>query len=110
MKKDTNENVERFKACLVVKVYAQKLGIDFDEIFSSMVRLTTIRVILTIAAIMNLELKQMDVKMAFLHGDLEEEIYMAQPEVFVEKSKEELICWLNKSLYSLKQTSRCWYK
>ena len=63
-----------------------------------------------IMTIINLKLEQMNVKMAFLHGNLEEEIYMVQLEGFVEKGKQELVCRLNKSLYSLKQVLRCWYK
>ena len=63
-----------------------------------------------ITAVMDLELEQIDVKMAFLYSDLEEEIYMAQPKDFIEKSKEELVCQLNKLLYGLKQALRCWYK
>ena len=101
VKKDTYGYVERFKARLVVKSYAQKPKIDFDKIFSPVIHLTPIRVVLVIMAVMDLELEQMDVKMAFLHGDLEE-IYMMQPEGFVEKDKEKLVCWLNQSLYSLK--------
>ena len=61
---------KRFKACLVVKGYAQKPKIDFDEIFSPVVHLTTIRIVLVIAAVMDLELEQIDIKIVFLHGDL----------------------------------------
>ena len=102
MKKNIDENMERFKMCLVVKDYAQKSEIDFDEIFSLVVRLTTIRIVLVIMAVMDLELKQIDIKMAFLYSDLEQEMYMTQPEGFIEKGKEELVCRLNKSLYGLK--------
>ncbi|KAL4271938.1 hypothetical protein GQ457_13G028490 [Hibiscus cannabinus] len=102
--------VERYRARLVVKGYAQKEGIDFNEIFSPVVRLTTVRVVLAMCATFNLHLEQLDVKTAFLHGDLEEEIYMLQPEGFEEKEKKNLVCKLNKSLYGLKQAPRCWYK
>ena len=67
-------------------------------------------IVLAIAAVIDLELEQMDVKTAFLYGDLKEEFYMVQPKGFVKKDKEKLVCQLNKSLYSLKQAPRCWYK
>ena len=109
MKKDTDGNVKRFKAYLVVKDYAQKSEIDFDEILTGGLSYYY-RIVLAITAVMNLELEQIDVKTTFLHSDLEEEIYMVQPEDFVEKDKEKLVYQLNKSLYGLKQTLKCWYK
>ena len=110
IKRDGNDQVERYRARLVVKGYAQKEGIDFNEIFSPVVRLTTIRVVLAMCAAFDLHLEQLDVKTAFLHGELEEEIYMLQPVGFEEKGKEDLVCRLTKSLYGLKQAPRCWYK
>ena len=110
IKRDGNDQVERYRARLVVKGYAQKEGIDFNEIFSPVVRLTTIRVVLAMCAALDLHLEQLDVKTAFLHGELEEEIYMLQPEGFKEQGKENLVCRLTKSLYGLKQAPRCWYK
>jgi len=86
-----------------VKGFAQKQGIDLDEIFSPVVKMSSIRVVLGMAATMDLEVEQLDVKTAFLHGDLEEEIYMEQPEGFAVVGKEHLVCKLNKSLYGLKQ-------
>jgi len=71
--------IKRYHARLVVKRYAQKEGVDFNEIFSPVVRLTTIRVVLAMCAAFNLHLEQLDVKTAFLHEELEEEIYMLQP-------------------------------
>ena len=73
---------------------------DFDEIFDLVVKMTSISMVLGIAAIMDLKLEQLDVKMTFLHGDLEEKIYMQQLEGFMEKGKENLVCLLKKSLYS----------
>ncbi|KAH9663295.1 hypothetical protein KPL70_019630 [Citrus sinensis] len=110
IKRDGNDQVERYRARLVVKGYAQKEGIDFNEIFSPVVRLTTVRIVLAMCATFDLHLEQLDVKTAFLHGELKEEIYMLQPEGFAEKGKENLVCRLNKSLYGLKQAPRCWYK
>ena len=100
----------RYKARLVVKGYSQKHGIDFNEIFAPVVKHSSIRVILSLVANLNLELEQLDIKTAFLHGDLEEEIYMSQPEGFINKSNPNLVCKLKKGLYGLKQASRQWYK
>jgi len=66
--------------------------------------------VLAMCAIFDLPLEQLDVKTAFLHGELEEEIYMLKPEGFAKISKENLVCRMNKSLYGLKQAPRCWYK
>lgn len=85
-------------------------GIDFDEIFSPVVKMSSIRVILGIEASLELKIEQMDVQTTFLHGDLEDEIYMEQTEGFQIKGKENLICKLNKNLYGLKQAPRNWYK
>ena len=87
----------------MVKGFQQKKGVDFDEIFAPVVKMTCIRTVLSIAASMNLEVEQLDVKTTFLHGDLEEEIYMQQPEGFVKRGKDHLVCQLKKSLYGLKQ-------
>ena len=72
-------------------------------------KLTTIQSVLSIVAAEGLHLEQLDVKTAFLHGDLEEEIYMQQPDGFSMKGKENLVCKLKKSLYGLKQAPRQWY-
>ncbi|GJV96650.1 putative RNA-directed DNA polymerase [Tanacetum coccineum] len=100
----------RYKATLVVKGFSQKKGIDFDEIFSLVVKMGSIQVVLGLAASLILEVEQMDVKTAFLHGDLDKEIYMEQPEGFQVKGKEDYVCRLQKSLYGLKQAPRQWYK
>ncbi|KAG7553078.1 Zinc finger CCHC-type superfamily [Arabidopsis thaliana x Arabidopsis arenosa] len=110
IKHDETSLSPRYKARLVVKGYGQKKGIDYDEIFSPVVKMSSIRVVLGLAASLDLEVEQMDVKTAFLHGDLEEEIYMVQPEGFMKKGKEDLVCRLKKSLYGLKQAPRQWYK
>ncbi|KAE8703505.1 hypothetical protein F3Y22_tig00110469pilonHSYRG00245 [Hibiscus syriacus] len=80
IKRNGDDQVERYRARLVVKGYAQTKGIDFNEIFSPVVRLTTVRVVLAMCATLDLHLEQLDVKTSFLHGNLEEEIYMLQPE------------------------------
>eukprot|EP00253_Pinus_taeda_P024792 PITA_24792 len=104
--KEEDGGKQRYKSRLVVKGFAQKKGIDFDEIFSPVVKMTSIRTILSQVAVEDLHLEQLDVKTAFLHGDLEEEIYMQQPQGYEAKGKEKLVCRLNKSLYGLKQAPR----
>ncbi|BBN68204.1 transposable element gene [Prunus dulcis] len=110
LKTEENNSKPRFKARLVVKGFSQKKGINFEYIFSPVVKMSSIRVVLGLAASLNLKIKQLDVKTAFLHGDLEEEIYMEQPEGFKVKGKKDLVCRLKKSLYGLKQAPRQWYK
>ncbi|KAL5865755.1 hypothetical protein ACOSQ3_003269 [Xanthoceras sorbifolium] len=100
----------RYKARMVAKGYAQKEGIDYNEVFSPVVKHSSIRILLALVAQLNLELVQLDVKTAFLHGNLEEEIYVSQPEGFEVAGKENWVCKLNKSLYGLKQSPRQWYK
>ena len=98
-----------FKVRLVVKGFTQKKCIDFDEIFSHVVKMTSNHFVLSIVATEDLHLEQLDVKVAFLHGDLDEEIHMAQPQGFEVKGKENLVCRLKKSLYRLKQAPWQWY-
>jgi hypothetical protein len=108
--KNEDDGLKRYKARLVVKGYGQKYGVDFNEIFSPVVKHCSIRAILSLVAVLDLELVQLDIKTAFLHGDLEEEIYMSQPEGFVDESNPNLVCRLKKGLYGLKQASRQWYR
>ena len=110
LKTQENSSKPKYKARLVVKGFAQKKGIDFDEIFSPVVKMSSICVALGMAASMDLEVEQLDVKTTFLHGELEEEIYIKQPEGFEVEGKEQLVCKLKKSLYGLKQTPIQWYK
>ena len=77
-------------------------GVDYHEIFSSVVKLVSIRIVLALVAVLDLELEQLDVKTTFLHGDLDEEIFMEQPEGYVQHCKGKLVCKLRKSLYGLK--------
>ena len=104
-----SDSSPKYKARLVAKGYKQEYGVDFDEIFSPVVKMTTLRIILGLVAAEDMELIQMDVKTAFLHGDLHEDIYMQQPEGFVAKGKEKMVCKLKRSLYGLKQAPREWY-
>ena len=94
----------------MVKGFSQKQGIDFDVIFSPVVKMSSIWVVLGLVASLDLRLEQLDVKTAFLHGDLKEEIYMDKLEGFKVKGKEHMVCKLKKSLYGLKQAARQWYK
>lgn len=110
IKTEDSSSKPRYKARLVVKGFRQEKGIDFEEIFSPVVKMSSIRVVLGLAAVQDLEIEQLDVKTAFLHGDLDEEIYMEQPEGFKVPGKENLVCRLIKSLYGLKQAPRQWYK
>jgi hypothetical protein len=101
--KEEDGGEKRYKARLVVKGFAQNKGIDFDEIFSPVVKMTSIRTILSLVVVEDLHLEQLDVKATFLHGNLEEEIYMQQPQGYEVKGKDNLVCRLKKSLYGLKQ-------
>ena len=108
-KHDPKGNIERFKARLVAKGFTQREGIDYNETFSPVSTKDSFRIIMALVAHYDLELHQMDVKTAFLNGDLYEDVYMAQPEGFVMKGKEHMGCHLKKSIYGLKQASRQWY-
>ena len=105
-KRDSIGNIERYKARLVAKGFTQKDGIDYKETFSPVSKKDSLRIIMALVAHYDLELHQMDVKTAFLNGNLEEEIYMDQPEGFSVKGKEHMVCKLKKSIYGLKQASR----
>ena len=92
----------RYKARLVAKGYSQKEGVDYNKIFPPIVKHTSIRVLLALVAHQNLELEQLNVKTAFLHGELEKDILMSQPKGFAVLEKEDHVCRLKKSLYGLK--------
>jgi hypothetical protein len=102
--------IDKYKAHLVTKGYTQKEGEDFFNTYSPVARLTTIRVLLSLAASYGLLIHQMDVKTAFLIGELEEEIYITQPDGFVVEGQEDKVCKLYKSLYGLKQAPKQWHE
>ncbi|GKB37637.1 zinc finger, CCHC-type containing protein, partial [Tanacetum coccineum] len=98
--------IDKFKARLVIQGFRQKEGIDYFDTYVPVARITTIRLLLALAAIHNLVIHQMDVKTTFLNGDLDEEVYMKQPEEFVMPCKEHKVCKLVKLLYGLKQAPK----
>ena len=103
-----NQTTLRYKARLIVNYFARKEDIDYNEVFSSVVKHTSICILLALVVEYELELAQLDVKTTFLHGDLEEEIYMIQPCGFKVAKKENYVCRLIKYLYGLKQSLRQW--
>ncbi|KAJ9566729.1 hypothetical protein OSB04_002695 [Centaurea solstitialis] len=107
-KTDMDGNVHTFKARLVAKGFTQTHGIDYDETFSPVAMLKSIRILMAISAYFNYEIWQMDVKTAFLNGKLTEDVYMEQPEGFIDPKNPNKVCKLLKSIYGLKQASRSW--
>ena len=107
-KRGIDGKVETFKAILVVKRYIQNEGIDYEETFSWVAMLKSIWILLSIAAYYDYEILKIDVKTAFLNGNLDEEIYMMQLEGFVAKNQEHIVCKLKRPIYGLKQASRSW--
>ena len=101
-------SIQKHKARLVAKGYSQQPRIDFNETFAPVARMETIRIVLALAAQMELPIYQLDVKSAFLNGELQEEVYVEQPEGYVIKGKEDKVYRLHKALYGLKQAPRAW--
>ena len=107
-KYDSNGKVERYKARLVAKGFTQTKGIDYNATFAPVVKFNTLRILLSLAAYHDWNLHNMDFVTAFLNGDLDEEIYMEQPEGFVVPGQEHRVVKLKKALYGLKQAPRQW--
>lgn len=108
LKTDKDGNITKYKARLVAKGFTQREGIDYSDTFAPVVRYESIRVLLALAAKNDLEMAKFDVKTAFLNGDIEEDLYMIQPQGFVSEEHPDLVCRLKRSLYGLKQSPRCW--
>jgi hypothetical protein len=102
VKHNVDGSLSRYKARLVAKGYAQTYGIDYEETYSPFAKITIVKAIIVMAATKGWSLYQMDVNNVFLHGDLQEEVYMEQPPSYVDQTHPNLVCRLKKALYGLK--------
>lgn len=109
LKKNQDGSVDKHKARLVARGHEQRAGIDYEEVFAPVARYETIRTLLAVSVQKKLHVHQMDVVAAYVQGDLQEEVYMEQPEMFEMKNERDKVCRLKKPLYGLKQAGRAWY-
>jgi len=108
IKTNFDGSIEQYKARLVVKGYSQQYGMDYEETFAPVAKMTTIRTLIVVASIRQWCISQLDVKNVFLNGDLQEEVYMAPPPGISHDFG--YVCKLKKALYGLKQTLRAWFE
>lgn len=104
-----NGEVDKYKARLVAKGYKQEFAVDYREVFAPVARYDTIRLVIALAAQLSWPIFQLDVKSAFLHGDLQEQVFIDQPPGYMKLGSENKVCKLKKALYGLKQASCPWY-
>lgn len=109
VKRKSDGSVDRYKARLVARGFSQKYGLDYEETFSPVAKMTSVRATLSMAASKGWKLWQLDVKNAFLYGDIDREIYMEQPSGFKSKKFPDYVCRLKKAIYGLKQAPRAWF-
>lgn len=109
LKKKSDSTIDKFKARLVARGFSQSYGLDYEETFSPVAKMVTVRSIFSLAAFKSWKLWQLDVKNAFLYGELDREVFMEQPKGFVSKQFPQHVCRLKKALYGLKQAPRAWY-
>uniref|UniRef100_A0ACD5Z920 Uncharacterized protein n=1 Tax=Avena sativa TaxID=4498 RepID=A0ACD5Z920_AVESA len=108
IKRDSTGKIAKYKARLVAKGYVQRQGIDFEEVFAPVARMETVKLILAVAAQLGWQAHHLDVKSAFLNGELQEEVYVCQPPGFEKKGQDNKVLKLNKALYGLRQAPRAW--
>lgn len=109
IKKDASDIITKHKARLVAKGYVQRQGIDYEEVFAPVARLESVRLLLALAASEGWPIHHMDVRSAFLNGELREQVFVAQPPGFVVAGQERKVLRLVKALYGLRQAPRAWY-